>query len=210
MLILRFCHQDQNYKLLSSKVLYLSYLAAIFAAILDFKKRRSIHLPVLGNRQYILVKGNFARSKAGPLDYHTSDQRSRSRRYPTSNLRNDYIEARRIFYERVKNMDYIFFFDCLRIDSPPPPMICTQLIRVGTILMQCNAFPAIVPQGTPLAPADLHELGVAAVVKIYVQARGAVVTCVRRMDYSAPYSATAKKKRIARINHSCHQGWGRL
>ena len=71
----------------------------------------------------------------------------------TSNLRNDYIEARRIFYERAKNMDYIFFFDCLRID--PPPLICTQLITVRTILMQCNAFPAIVPQGTPLAPADL-------------------------------------------------------
>ena len=39
--------------------------------------------------------------------------------------------------------------------------------------------PAIVPRGTPLAPADLLKLSVAAVVKIYVQARGAVV---RRMD----------------------------
>ena len=158
MLKLMFCHQDQNYKLVSSKVLYLSYLAAIFAAILDFKKRRSIHLLVLGNRQYILVKGNFARSEAGPLDYHTSDQRSRSRRYPTPNLRNDYIEARRIFYKRVKNMDYIFFFDCLRIDPP-----------------------WFAPNWSGLVP----------------------FWC------SAPYSAAAKKKRIARINHSCHQGWGR-
>ena len=40
-------------------------------------------------------------------------------------------------------------------------------------------FPASVPQGTPLAPADLLKLSVAAVVKIYVQARGAVV---RRMN----------------------------
>ena len=40
-------------------------------------------------------------------------------------------------------------------------------------------FPAIVPQCTPLAPADLLKLSVAVVVKIYVQARG---TVVRRMD----------------------------
>ena len=40
-------------------------------------------------------------------------------------------------------------------------------------------FPAIVPQGTPLAPADLLKLSVVVVVKIYVQAR---CTVVRQMD----------------------------
>ena len=40
-------------------------------------------------------------------------------------------------------------------------------------------FPAIVPQGTPLVPADLLKLSVAVVVKIYVQARG---TVARQMD----------------------------
>ena len=40
-------------------------------------------------------------------------------------------------------------------------------------------YPAIVHRGTPLAPADLLILSVAAVVKIYVQARG---TVERRMD----------------------------
>ena len=40
-------------------------------------------------------------------------------------------------------------------------------------------FPAIAPQGTPLAPADPLKLSVAVVVKIYVQARG---TFIRQMD----------------------------
>ena len=40
-------------------------------------------------------------------------------------------------------------------------------------------FPAIVPQGIPLAPANLLKLSVAVVVKIYVQARG---TVVKQMD----------------------------
>ena len=36
---------------------------------------------------------------------------------PTPNLWNDYIDARRIFYEPAKNMYYLFFFVCLR-DAP--------------------------------------------------------------------------------------------
>ena len=40
-------------------------------------------------------------------------------------------------------------------------------------------FPPIVPQGTPLASADLLKLSVAFVLEIYVQARG---TVVRQMD----------------------------
>ena len=117
-----FCHQDQNYKLLSPKVQYLSYLTDIFAAILDFKKRRSIHQLVLGNRQHILVKDNFARSEAGPLDYTLRRIREVAPPdMPTPSLRNYYIDARRIFFEGSKNIDYLLFFDCLRIDPPPPP-----------------------------------------------------------------------------------------
>ena len=73
--------------------------------------------------------------------------------------------------------DYLFFFVCLKID-PPPPLLCTQLIRVDTIrrAVQCFSLRLYLKA---LAPADLLKLSVAVVVKIYVQARG---TVVRQME----------------------------
>ena len=84
-----FCHQDQNYKLLSTKMLHLSYLAAIFAVILDLKKSK-LHPLVLGTGQYILAKDNLVRSEAGPLDYTIRQIREVAPPVmPTLNLRND-------------------------------------------------------------------------------------------------------------------------
>ena len=61
--------------------------------------------------------------------------------------------------------------------SPPPALHPTDQ---GLYHSEGSAvlLPAIVPQGTSLAPADLLKLSVAVVVNIYVQARGTV----RRMD----------------------------
>ena len=64
---------------------------------------------------------------------------------------------------------------------PPPPPPALHPTDQGWYHSEGSAmfFSAIVPRGTPLAPDDLLKVSVAAVVKIYVQARGAVV---RRMD----------------------------
>ena len=52
-------------------------------------------------------------------------------------------------------MDYLFFFDCLKIDLPAlHPADNDWYHSEGSAMI----FPAIVPQGIPLAPADLFKI----------------------------------------------------
>ena len=50
------------------------------------------------------------------------------------------VQEHHAFYERAKNMNYLFFFDCLRID-PPPPCFAPDWPGLIPFGEQCNAFP---------------------------------------------------------------------